>query len=466
LMKEQLSTSQNDLLQERRKLSKLTEEKEKLQLELHEARYELGSDEALLAAEKLKLMALQDQMNQMKSSDHKALTETNQKLARQVEETSQLVSEFEVEKGRFQVSLSMLQAQLETSQENWRHEMHRKVDEVVQQRDQLGDALRMETAGMEARYKIDITKLSHDLEMLGKEKEELDSTLSIMHSDFDRALGQAVPVLVAENEELKASLATEKETLVEVMGLLSTRDQEYHDILVTNEELECKFDMELNKSRLDHDVMQAKVRELEDQVTHLQDLLHFKSRAATPCGMPQTSSPSDTEFAQLRDTERELQTVRAREILLERQALNLTEEVSALKIQILVFDTLKEDGDEGGERDGGGGDEGDLQHSVRLKQQSIRDEMAWNVENASDLKKMNKNLENELLQERLQSQQLLEELRITRENSYERNSGENEDRVTPLSFPSISQFRTKSIVEREREREGEGEGEGETPVSP
>jgi len=65
---------------------------------------------------------------------------------------------------------------------------------MVRQRDELGEALRTEAAGMEAQYKVEILKLGHHLnsvscevERVTTEKEEVESTLSIVHADFFRA---------------------------------------------------------------------------------------------------------------------------------------------------------------------------------------------------------------------------------------------------------------------------------------
>ena len=68
------------------------------------------------------------------------------------------------------------------------------------------------------------------------------------------------------------------------------------------------------------------------------------------------------------------------------------QEVSALKIQILVFDALKEQDSE----DGKEGEDG-LQNALQMRQQSIREEAAANHQASAGLQQMVKGLEVALL---------------------------------------------------------------------
>jgi len=105
-------------------------------------------------------------------------------------------------------------------------------------------------------------------------------------------------------------MTKEREGLIEVLGFLSAQSQELHDVSTIEEQLELQYDMELNKTRLDNDVLRARGRELTDQIAYLQDLLHLKSRACTPSVIPLSPSLSDaavsTRFEHMRETERQL----------------------------------------------------------------------------------------------------------------------------------------------------------------
>jgi chromosome segregation ATPase len=94
----------------------------------------------------------------------------------------------------------------------------------------------------------------------------------------------------------------------------------------------------------------------------------------------------DQHSEEIRESPRDLRAYRHREELLENQVQELKKEVAALKIQILVFDELKVDANEvkGEEYQ----EEGELQGSLRLKQQSIRDEMEASLQNSAGLKQM------------------------------------------------------------------------------
>ena len=59
-------------------------------------------------------------------------------------------------------------------------------------------------------------------------------------------------------------MTKEREGLIEVLGFLSAQSQELHDVSTTEEQLELHYDMELNKTRLDNDVLRARGRELTD----------------------------------------------------------------------------------------------------------------------------------------------------------------------------------------------------------
>jgi hypothetical protein len=94
----------------------------------------------------------------------------------------------------------------------------------------------------------------------------------------------------------------------------------------------------------------------------------------------------DQHSEEVRESPRDLRAYRHKEELLEKQVQELTQVVAALKIQILVFDELKVDGTKvKGEESQ---EEGEWQGSLRLKQQSIRDEMEASLQSSAGLKQM------------------------------------------------------------------------------
>ena len=67
------------------------------------------------------------------------------------------------------------------------------------QREELGVALRAEKEGVQARLMLDMHKVTEELaatksalEVVRLAKEDVDTTLSIVHADFDRALEQGI----------------------------------------------------------------------------------------------------------------------------------------------------------------------------------------------------------------------------------------------------------------------------------
>ena len=328
-------------------------------------------------------------------------------LEAKLQEAAKHQASFEAEKEKMKVSMSLLRAQMDAEQEKLRQQMTSKCDSLVRQRDELGEALRAEKDGIETQLKAELLSLKRDLEeresalsILKRDLAERESVLSIVHGDFDRALKQAAPDLQGENEELQKQVAREQDQVLEALGLLATRDQELHDALVARADLESQLDNQHNKSSLEISVLSAKVREYEEQVHHLQELLHLK-RTRSPVIEP-TQDPSqppswaiesmgddrerERHNDEIQEKHRDLRASRRREEGLEKRVQELTQEVAALKIQILVFDEMKVDGnEEGGEEVQ---DDGGLHESLRLKQQSIRDEMEASLQNSAGLQQM------------------------------------------------------------------------------
>jgi hypothetical protein len=261
-----------------------------------------------------------------------------------------------------------------------RAEMTSKCDSLARQRDELGEALRAEKDGIETRLEAELQSVMGTLEEAKREKELLESTLSIVHGDCDRALTQVAPDLQLKNEELRKQAARDQATLLDALDLLATRDRQLHDALVEKAELESKLDSQHHESSLEIGVLRAMVQESQEQVHHLQRLQSLK-RTRTPVTREQ-----DQHSEEIRESPRDLRAYRHREELLENQVQELKKEVAALKIQILVFDELKVDANEvkGEEYQ----EEGELQGSLRLKQQSIRDEMEASLQNSAGLKQM------------------------------------------------------------------------------
>ena len=151
---------------------------------------------------------------------------------------------------------------------------------------------------MEAKHKVDLMKVAHELEStklaladVTKVKDEKDAALSIVQQDFDRALEQALPTIVQQNAQLTHDLDREKETVVEVLGLLARRDDEYQEVLLAKELLESQTDVDFSQLRLENDVLKAKVYELEEVNSQLNNLYDLKlqqdsSRPSTPAHAP------------------------------------------------------------------------------------------------------------------------------------------------------------------------------------
>ena len=87
-----------------------------------------------------------------------------------------------------------------------------------------------------------------------------------------------MPGIKDQNAELSRELHREKETVVEVLGLLSRREEEYQEVLLAKELLESQTDVDFNQLRLENDVLKAKVFELEETNSQLNNLYHLKLR--------------------------------------------------------------------------------------------------------------------------------------------------------------------------------------------
>jgi hypothetical protein len=301
-------------------------------------------------------------------------------LEAQLQETRENLKVSTREKENLKVSTSLLRAETGAQLEQMRAEMTSKCDSLARQRDELGEALRAEKDGIETRLEAELQSVMGTLEEATREKELLESTLSIVHGDCNRALTQVAPDLQLKNEELRKQAAMDQATLLDALDLLATRDRQLHDALVEKAELESKLDSQHHESSLEIGVLRAMVQESQEQLHHLQRLQRLK-RTRAPVTREQNQHSEE-----IRESPRDLRAYRHREELLENQVQELTQEVAALKIQILVFDELKVDANEvkGEEYQ----EEGELQGSLRLKQQSIRDEMEASLQNSAGLKQI------------------------------------------------------------------------------
>jgi chromosome segregation ATPase len=301
-------------------------------------------------------------------------------LEAQLQETRENLKVSARENQNLKVSMSLLRAETGALLEQIRAEMTSKCEILARQRDELGEALRAEKDGIETRLQAELQSVIGTLEEAKREKEQLESTLSIVHGDCDRSLAQVAPDLQLKNEELRNQAARDEATMLDALDLLSTRDRQLHDALAEKAELECKLDSQHLESSLEIRVLRATVQESQEQVHHLQRLLRLM-RTRAPVTREQ-----DQHSEEVRESPRDLRAYRHKEELLEKQVQELTQVVAALKIQILVFDELKVDGTKvKGEESQ---EEGEWQGSLRLKQQSIRDEMEASLQSSAGLKQM------------------------------------------------------------------------------
>ena len=146
---------------------------------------------------------------------------------------------------------------------------------------------------------------------------------------------------------------------------------------------------------LANDVLQAKVFELEGQVEEMNALYNLKLRQENSRPSTPAFAPKDSEsmlHQQAHASSRELQASRQSEIGLEKQVYELNQELAALRIQLLVLDELREGGREEEENAPKGVDgttrDGSWREQPRMRQESIRDEMAAASENSAALKQL------------------------------------------------------------------------------
>ena len=149
------------------------------------------------------------------------------------------------------------------------------------------------------------------------------------------------------------------------------------------------------REKMDNDVLQAKVFELEGQVEEMNAFYNLKLRQENSRPSTPAFAPKDSEsmlHQQAHASSRELQASRQSEIGLEKQVYELNQELAALRIQLLVLDELREGGRDEEENAPKGVDgttrDGSWREQLRMRQESIRDEMAAASENSAALKQL------------------------------------------------------------------------------